>query len=143
MDVITRFRHTYRDLCQVKPDALSKLYADDILFIDPITTHRGLPQVQQYFTDLLVHAKSCEFDITDMMECQSSTLQVTHVANWTMKLVLKQRNKTITLDGTTQLRVENDLIVYHKDYYDVGEMVYEHIPLLGFVIKKIKRKLAS
>lgn len=142
MDVIARFRHTYRDLCQVKPDALGELYGDDILFIDPITTHRGLPQVQQYFTNLLVHAKSCEFDIKDMLECHSSTSQVTHVANWTMKLILKQKNKTITLDGTTQLRVENDFIVYHKDYYDVGEMVYEHIPLLGFVIKKIKRKLS-
>jgi len=142
MDVITRFRHTYRDLCQVEPDALNKLYTDDVVFIDPITTHRGLPQVQEYFSNLLVHANSCEFDISDILECKSKTSQITHVANWTMTLVLKQKNKIITLDGTTQLSVKNDLIVYHKDYYDVGEMVYEHIPLLGFVIKRIKRKLA-
>jgi len=75
MDVITRFRHTYRDLCQVEPDALNKLYTDDVVFIDPITTHRGLPQVQEYFSNLLVHANSCEFDISDILECKSKTSQ--------------------------------------------------------------------
>jgi len=38
---------------------------------------------------------------------------------------------------------KDDIIVYHKDYYDLGEMVYEHIPLLGFFVKKIKKRLAK
>ncbi len=42
-----------------------------------------------------------------------------------------------------QLGVSDDSIIYHKDYYDLGEMVYEHVPILGFVIKKIKGKLAK
>ncbi len=36
--------------------------------------------------------------------------------------------------------IEKDL---HKDYYDLGEMVYEHVPILGFIIRKIKGKLAK
>jgi hypothetical protein len=60
-----------------------------------------------------------------------------------MTLTLKGSDKVITLDGTTQLGVKDDIIVYHKDYYDLGEMVYEHVPLLGFVIKKIKGRLAK
>jgi hypothetical protein len=60
-----------------------------------------------------------------------------------MTLVLKDNAKKITLDGTTQLGVDGDIIIYHKDYYDLGEMVYEHVPILGFIIKKIKGKLAK
>ena len=60
-----------------------------------------------------------------------------------MTLVLKRSTNVITLDGTTQLKVEDEKIIYHKDYYDLGEMVYEHIPLLGSIIKMIKRRLAK
>ena len=147
MDVIARFCKIYTDICQISPVDLEKIYADDILFIDPITTHRGIGEVKNYFANLLTQAESCKFDIADIFICSqqisSCHSNVTHVVNWTMTLVLKNNAKKITLDGTTQLGVDGDFIIYHKDYYDLGEMVYEHVPILGFIIKKIKGKLAK
>ncbi|MEC7481309.1 MAG: nuclear transport factor 2 family protein [Pseudomonadota bacterium] len=151
MDVIGRFCKIYTDICQISPDDLEHIYADDILFIDPITTHHGIDEVKRYFSNLLTQAESCKFDIADIFTCSpngtkeypSSHSKVTHIANWTMTLTLKDSDKQITLDGTTQLGVSDDSIIYHKDYYDLGEMVYEHVPILGFVVKKIKGKLAK
>jgi hypothetical protein len=143
MDVIERFCKIYTDICQISPEDLGAIYAENIVFVDPITTHTGLNEVKGYFSNLLTQAKSCKFDIADILSCGENQKSITHVANWTMTLVLNNGDKTITLDGTTQLAVKDDIIVYHKDYYDLGEMVYEHVPLLGFVIKKIKRKLAQ
>ncbi|WP_338518121.1 nuclear transport factor 2 family protein [Alteromonas gracilis] len=143
MNVISRFCKIYTDICQISPDDLATIYADNVLFIDPITTHHGLNEVKDYFDNLLIQAKSCKFDIAHVLCCESNDSKVTHVVNWTMALTLNKGDKLITLDGTTQLGVKDDIIVYHKDYYDVGEMVYEHVPLLGFVIKKIKGRLAS
>lgn len=143
MDVLHRFCKIYTDICQITPDDLGDIYADNIVFIDPITTHNGLNEVKTYFSNLLTQAKSCKFDISDILVCGESRNGVTHVVNWTMTLVLLKGDKVITLDGTTQLSVKDDIIVYHKDYYDLGEMVYEHVPLLGFVIRTIKRKLAQ
>ncbi|GFD90165.1 transcriptional regulator [Tenacibaculum sp. KUL152] len=143
MDVISRFCKIYTDICQISPDDLASIYSDNILFIDPITTHQGLTEVKQYFANLLTQAESCKFDIAHILECAVNDSSVTHVANWTMTLTLTKGKKIITLDGTTQLGIKDDIIVYHKDYYDVGEMVYEHVPVLGFVIKKIKGRLAS
>ncbi len=151
MDVIGRFCKVYTDICQISPEDLEEIYANDVLFIDPITTHRGIEEVKHYFSNLLTQAQSCKFDISDVYMCSSANAgeeerkhsDVTHVANWTMKLTLKSNSKEITLDGTTQLGVKNDSIIYHKDYYDLGEMVYEHVPILGFVVKKIKGKLAQ
>lgn len=37
----------------------------------------------------------------------------------------------------------DDIIVYYKDYYDLGEMVYEYIFLLGYFVKKIKIRLVK
>ncbi|TKB02987.1 nuclear transport factor 2 family protein [Alteromonas portus] len=147
MDVITHFCKIYTDICQISPVDLEGVYADDILFIDPITTHRGIEEVKNYFANLLTQAESCKFDIADIFTCSkqisSRHSNVTHVVNWTMTLVLKDNAKKITLDGSTQLSVRNNFIIYHKDYYDLGEMVYEHVPILGFIIKKIKGKLAK
>jgi hypothetical protein len=143
MDVIERFCKIYTDICQISPEDLSSIYSDNVLFIDPITSHHGLAEVKGYFNNLLTQAKSCKFDIAHILSCGPNDSHVTHIANWTMKLTLNKGDKLITLDGTTQLGIKDDIIVYHKDYYDVGEMVYEHVPLLGFVIKKIKSRLAS
>lgn len=146
MDVIERFCKIYTDICQISPDDLESIYAKDVVFVDPITTHRGIDAVKNYFSNLLTQAESCKFDIADVFDCDGNNTartQVTHIVNWTMHLTLKGNNKHITLDGTTQLNVVDDIVAYHKDYYDLGEMVYEHVPILGFVIKKIKGKLAS
>ena len=151
MDVIGRFCKIYADICQISPDDLEHIYANDVLFVDPITTHRGIDEVKRYFSNLLTQAESCKFDIADILACSANGTElyptrhsnVTHIANWTMTLTLKDSDKQITLDGTTQLGVSDDSIIYHKDYYDLGEMVYEHVPILGFVIKKIKGKLAK
>lgn len=143
MTVLKRFSEMYSDVCQTSPEDLASIYADNITFIDPITTHHGLGAVQDYFASLLHQAQRCEFDIATIAQVSEPHGNFTHVVNWTMLLVLKQGDKVITLDGTTQLTVEDDRIVYHKDYYDLGEMVYENIPLLGFIIRKIKKRLAT
>ena len=147
MGVIERFCKIYTDICQISPSDLEKIYADDIRFIDPITTHRGIDEVKRYFSNLLTQAETCKFDISDIFYCSQQNNQnqseVTHLVNWTMTLVLKNNHKKITLDGTTQLGIKDDIIIYHKDYYDLGEMVYEHVPILGFIIRKIKGKLAK
>lgn len=147
MDVIERFCKIYTDICQISPDDLEDIYASNIKFIDPITMHSGIDEVKSYFSNLLTQAETCKFDIADILYCSQqaahSQSKVTHVVNWTMTLVLKNNSKKITLDGTTQLGVADDIIIYHKDYYDLGEMVYEHVPILGFIIKKIKGKLAK
>jgi hypothetical protein len=143
MEVIQRFCKIYTDICKICIDDLNEIYSHDIVFIDPITTHRGLSAVKSYFSNLLEQAETCKFNIANILECAPSNCDITHIANWTMTLTLKGSDKVITLDGTTQLGVRDDIIVYHKDYYDLGEMVYEHVPLLGFVIKKIKGRLAK
>lgn len=148
MNVIERFCKIYTDLCEVSSDDLATIYGENVVFVDPITTHRGLKEVQRYFANLLTQAQSCKFDIATIAQCSDMKRSdpeapFTHVVNWTMTLTLKKGQKVITLDGTTQLKVENDIITYHKDYYDLGEMVYEHIPVLGFIIKKIKKSMSS
>jgi hypothetical protein len=66
------------------------------------------------------------------------------VVNWTMEYKTPKINKgeAIRVDGVSLLTLHGDMIVFHRDYYDLGQMVYENVPLLGRIIKRIKRGMA-
>lgn len=143
MAVIKRFKDLYQDLSTLEPEQLHQVYANDIVFIDPITTHRGIQSVKDYFAKLISQAQSCEFAIDNTIACEPNAQDIDYIVTWTMTLNVPQRSAAISLDGITQLRVCNDRITYHRDYYDLGEMVYEHLPVLGWFTRKVKKRLAT
>ena len=140
MNILDRFRSLYANLHATSPDDLGTIYTADVEFIDPIDAHHGLLAVKQYFSKLLEQAEHCSFDIDSTSAAQPDQ-PVDYTVTWTMTLLLKNKKEPIVLNGVTLLKVRNDLIFYHRDYYDMGEMVYEHIPVLRWVIGKIKDKL--
>lgn len=141
MAVISRFCELYQDIANLDVDRLDGVYGHAVLFVDPVTTHTGIGALKAYFSRLLENAAQCRFDINNVVPCEQNDNNIHFVVTWTMQLTLKS-GKFIALDGISELRIENDLIVYHRDYYDIGAMVYEHLPVLGKLIKYIKRKLA-
>ena len=51
------------------------------------------------------------------------------------------KNQPIELDGASFIEFHNNKVCYHRDYYDLGALVYEHIPILGSVIKKVRHAI--
>jgi hypothetical protein len=49
----------------------------------------------------------------------------------------------VEVNGVSQIRFSGDRVIYHRDYFDLGEMLYENIPLLGVVIRNIKQRLGK
>lgn len=143
MSVIDAFCELYADLARIDLKDLENVYAQEVVFVDPITTHRGLTNVKAYFSQLLERAQTCRFDIHTVIPSDTENGEINHIVNWTMYLQLSGMSHEIVLPGTTQLSVQNDKIAFHRDYYDMGTLVYEHIPVLGWFIRKIKHRLAS
>ena len=116
MTVLDRFSTMYADICQITLDDLANIYASNVTFVDPITTHHGLDAVQKSFANLLAQAARCQFDIS--MIATVSRKRVTHIVKWTMNLKLKQRDKLITVVGNTQWTEMADIAVSYKDVKD-------------------------
>jgi len=142
MTVIDRFANFYQTLAIADIAQLEQIYANDITLIDPVGTHHGLAQLTAYFENLLVNAKQCEFAIHHIAahEQQDLLTQQSFTVTWTMSFATPRLNagETIHVDGITLLKVRDDAIFFHQDYYDLGQMVYEHVPILKFIINKIK-----
>lgn len=139
MDIIEKFTAFYTDLESMKVEELSSIYSSDVVFIDPIEEHHGIAAVEEYFARLLKNAKFCKFTI----HSAEGTTKGRYVVEWTMSFTSARINKgePVHVNGLTLLNVEDNMIVRHRDYYDLGEMIYEHVPLLGGIIKRIKRKI--
>jgi len=140
MTILDQFSTFYTDLASMKIDQLAYIYSEDVEFIDPIASHQGIEAVKTYFSRLLKNAKGCRFTIHSKQTVNSNDFVVT----WTMRYSSKSINQgdPVIVDGVTLLRTNNNMIVYHRDYYDLGQMVYENIPILGFLVKKIRKRMA-
>ena len=42
--------------------------------------------------------------------------------------------------GRKLLETRNGKIYYHRDYFDMGSLLYEHLPLLGKIIQKLNKE---
>ena len=140
MQLINDFIEFYQSLEKKDISGLRTVYADDIEFVDPITRHDGIDQLERYFHKLLRSTLSCRFDIHDVTIKENDAF-----VNWTMTYQSSslQSGKHISVDGCSKLQFENDRIIYHRDYFDVGQMVYEHIPFVGWLVNKVKRRLSQ
>lgn len=137
--VIERFKSFYRDLGADTLDEIDSVYAPHIFFKDPIHEIRGINSLHSYFEELCRNLESCRFEYLDELSHHDSTY-----IKWDMHFKhSKIGTSMITVRGVTQLQTHNDKIVYHEDVYDLGAMLYEHLPLLGATTKWLKRRLAT
>jgi hypothetical protein len=51
--------------------------------------------------------------------------------------------ETIRVDGSSFLKTRHGKIYYHRDYFDLGAMVYENLPILGRIIRSIRLRLGQ
>ena len=133
--LIERFKSFYKDIKHIPLSHIDELYADNVIFKDPVQEVRSLEQLHAYMSDLCSNVHSGRFEYLDQMVNDHSAY-----IKWNMHFQHpKLGNKTLTVRGISQIQF-NDRIYYHEDVYDLGQMLYEHIPLLGCAVKGLKRR---
>lgn len=140
MKVLQDFADFYQSLSKDSLSMLNNIYASDCVLIDPVARHEGLENVKNYFANLLQNTSSCRCNITSILQDGNNC-----AVSWDMHLVHERLNggNQLTVNGMSKLTFENDRIVLHRDYFDMGQMVYEQIPVLKIFIKAIKKRIVQ
>ena len=140
MTPLQQFLTLYTDLSDYSAGQLALVYSDDVEFIDPVTTHKGLAAVEAYFERLLLNCQSCVFEI------QSASMQgSTGHVSWIMRFQHRRlkSGKPIEVEGFSLLNLHNGKVNRQQDYYDMGAMIYEHVPMVGPIVSALRRRLAA
>lgn len=138
-DFLRRFAEGFATLNKDNLYLLGELYSDDVVFRDPMHEVHGLTAMQDYFAELYANVETLHFEFHgfDRVDVGEGYLR------WTM------RYRHPRLRGGAEIAVEGcshllwrDKVYQHRDYFDAGALLYEHLPVLGGVIAWLKRRLA-
>ena len=136
--LLERFKDNFKDLQQADWSQLGEFYADDIVFKDPVHELRGLVILEDYFTTLCADLIDCRFEYLDQVVSDNSAY-----LKWIMHFRHPRLGKdVIDVRGVSHLRW-SEKIDFHEDFYDMGAMLYERLPVLGNVTRWLRLRLAS
>ena len=131
----------YRNLTKNNIDSLQQIYSPEVVFQDPAHRVSTRKQLVDYFENLYRDCQQVEFTFHHHQKVENiGYLQ------WTMTLrhPKLRSGRPVAVDGVSRLRFdEENLIVHHQDYFDLGAMLYEHLPLIGRLIVMVKRRLGQ
>lgn len=136
-----KFLTIYNNLNHKNLHLLRDIYRPDIHFIDPAHEICGLDNLTDYFFVLYENLRSIDFIFHDVVKVDNAAY-----LQWQMTFRHKKFSggSPVAVDGTTFLQFDHEhLVYYHRDYFDLGAMIYEQLPLLGRLIKVIKGRLGQ
>lgn len=136
---IKKLMDFYQHLDAGKLDKLGEIYSDDVFFQDSAHSIHGLPALKTYFSGMMQHVGSCRFTI---LCAEVGATQA--VIEWRMNFSHPRlnRGKNIEVAGVSLLSGDGK-ISRQRDYFDLGAMLYEHLPLMGAAVRHFKRRLLS
>ena len=121
------------------PEVLESFYSRHVQFQDPVVKLEGLEALKKYYAHAYQNVSSIHFSFHEPLQQGRKVF-----APWTMTLQAKSLNggKPFEVDGGSHFEFdENQKVQRHRDYVDLGAMVYEKLPLQGGVIRLIKKLL--
>jgi len=139
-DWLPKFIDVYQQLGVDNVDDINDIYHSNVIFEDPLHRVEGLPLLLDYFQGLYTNLSSCSFVITNYFSGDEQAS-----IYWRMTFTHSKLNggKPVSVEGHSHLKGLDGKVVYHRDYLDVGAMLYEHIPVLGRAVKFMKKRASQ
>lgn len=116
-------------------DILS-IYSADAYFKDPFNEVRGAPAISAIFVHMFAQVDEPTFKV------QRSILQDDDAfIVWDFSFRKKGTSTAFTIHGSSHLCFNSaHQVVYHRDYWDAAEELYEKIHVLGSLMRLVKRQ---
>jgi steroid delta-isomerase len=116
--------------------ALPLVYAADARFKDPFNEVRGLSAIGAIFAHMFEQVDAPRFVvITKVVNGSDAFL------TWNFLFRMKRFSQAQQcIHGATHIRFDGKgMVVLHRDYWDAAEELYEKLPVLGALMRWLKR----
>lgn len=137
--LLLQFKSYYADFLAADRSGLRDIYSDKAVFSDPVHQIIGYQAIAKYFEKSKQGLTACRFLFDDETVAADAAY-----FQWRMQFAHRKLKggKLIEVPGVTFIAFEEKITV-HRDYYDMGVMVYEHVPVMGAMTRWIKNKISS
>jgi steroid Delta-isomerase len=113
-------------------------YSADAYFKDPFNEVRGVAAIQRIFSHMFKQVGAPRFIVSEQVVGENGVFLV-----WEFHYRMR-KGKAQSLRGVSHLRFAADgRVAYHRDYWDAAEELYMKLPVLGALMRALRRALAA
>ena len=119
-------------------DHLIDLYSTDAFFKDPFNEVSGRRDIKKIFVHMFEQVDQPKFIVlTEISNLNQACL------TWEFRFRFKNESHQQVIRGCSWLTISHNLITEHRDYWDAAEELYEKLPLIGSLMRFLKKKLRA
>ncbi|MEB0138995.1 MULTISPECIES: nuclear transport factor 2 family protein [unclassified Undibacterium] len=135
-DDLARLINFFETLSPATYVDLSSIYTADAYFKDPFNEVVGLDKITHIFQHMFVQVENPRFLVTSSILQEDKAFLCWEFYFHMPRFAREQQ----CIRGATQVRfTANGRICMHRDYWDAAEELYEKLPLLGSLMRFLKR----
>lgn len=132
-----RLARFYETLTPASLASLGRFYAAESRFKDPFNEVVGVPAIRRIFEHMFASTDAPRFVVTERIEQGDQAM-----LGWEFHFGL--RGRALTVRGVTHLRFDAEgRVALHRDYWDAAEELYEKLPVLGGLMRALRRRLTA
>lgn len=124
------------------PESLNRfeeVFTSDARFRDPFNDAQGVAAVRRVFEKMFDDVDEHKFKVQSYAVNGNSAYLV-----WVFEITPKGKKKVWLIEGMSRIDFRDDgKATAHIDYYDAAGQIYEKIPLIGGVLRLMRRKIAA
>ena len=135
---VERLCHFFETLTPQRLDAIGQFYTDNARFKDPFNEVRGVNAIQDIFKHMYENLHEPHFVVTQRVVDGAQCFLV-----WEFRFRFKRFDTTteqVVRGGSHLVLSEDGLIEDHRDYWDAAEELYEKLPVIGSLMRWLKRR---
>ncbi len=119
---------------------IDSFYDPEVEFADPLGQGSGRVSLGHHYVRFFKHISKIQYEFGPII-VEGSQVSV----QWTALIRHSKLNmqQEIPLRGSTWLEFggAEDKVIRFSEYFDLGELAYENLPILGFIVRRVKRFL--
>jgi steroid Delta-isomerase len=137
---VARIVALFESLAPADLARLGEFYGAQAVFKDPFNEVRGVPAIQQVFTHMFTSLDAPRFVVRDIVVQGEQCF-----LSWDFLFRFKRFSaEPQTVRGGSHLKFDaHGLVVLHRDYWDAAEELYEKLPVVGALMRWLKRRANS
>lgn len=135
---VDRIADTFQSLTPAGVETLGAIYAPDARFKDPFNDVQGLAAIQHIFRHMYESLENPRFVVTGRI-VQGAQCFLTWEFHFAFKRIKPRQAQCIR--GGSHLVLDGEgRITQHRDYWDAAEELYEKLPVVGGLMRWMRRR---
>ena len=131
----------YHDLTPESIARFPAFYSPDAYFKDPFNEVRGVEAIQGIFTHMFRQVDRPRFVVTERVVDAGGAMLVWEFC---YRVRLWGRDETQIMRGVSHLKFDAEgKVCYHRDYWDAAEELYGKLPVLGGMMRCLRRVFSA